>query len=243
MAKIVMVDDFMAEMDNFSSRKDVAKFIKKYRKMMHLEMIMVNYAEELINKKKHDTAMLIYLELVDNKYIEYISDEVTVWFRLGEYYINNGDIERGKGYLIQICNNYDNYEESFEFRALTKSWNKIKPYVEGEIKPSLVTNNNDDEIEPMTDAELLELFIEEMASGGIHAYLTNFGHRLDDTIGAAKRQEKALTIELLELIKDKYFDGKMPKTLDEIENRIYKNDWWFEQEYDEYYYRIELEYI
>lgn len=242
MAKIIMVDDLMQQMDSFSSQKDVAKFIKKYRKDMHLEMIMVNYAEELIKNKKYDTAILIFLEMIQNKYIKYISDEVTVWFRLGEYYINNGEIEKAKEFLIRICNNYENYEESFEFRGLTSAWEKVKHYVENDVKPSISINNDLQDDEPMTDTELLDLFIGEMASGGIHAYLTNYGNRLEETLAAAKRNNKPLTVELLELIKTKYFNGEMPNKIEAIENKIFDNDWWFEEEYDEYYYKIELEY-
>ena len=96
MAKTVMVDDLMQQMDEFSSQKDVAKFIKKYKSLDYLGIIMINYAEELIAKNKYDTACLIYLEIDENKNLKYISDEVTLWFRLGEYYINKGETEREK---------------------------------------------------------------------------------------------------------------------------------------------------
>ena len=114
MAKIVVVDDLMKEMSNFKSQKDVAKFIKKYRSLDYLTMIMINYAEELISKNKYDIAILIYLEIDGNKRLKCISDEVTLWFRLGEYYINKGEIEKGKAYLIELCDEIENYEESFE---------------------------------------------------------------------------------------------------------------------------------
>ena len=35
--------------------------------------------------------------------------------------------------------------------------------------------------------------------------------------------------------------GKMPEKIETIENIIFKNDWWFEEEYDKYYYEIEKE--
>ena len=241
MAKTVMVDDLMQQMDEFSSQKDVAKFIKKYKSLDYLGIIMINYAEELIAKNKYDTACLIYLEIDENKNLKYISDEVTLWFRLGEYYINKGETEKGKAYLIKLCNAVSNYEESLGFRELTDAWQKLKPYVVDEIKPSLITLCDTDEDEEMTEDELLELFLSEMASGGLHAYLTSYGHRLEETLAAAKNKEKPLTAELLELVKTKYFKGKMPKKLETIENRIFKNDWWFEEEYDKYYYEIEKE--
>ncbi|MBR5246729.1 MAG: hypothetical protein IKV25_05095 [Clostridia bacterium] len=241
MAKIIMIEDLLAQMDGFVTQKDVAKFIKKYKSADYLGMIMINYAEELITKNKYDIACLIYLEIDENKYLKYISDEVTLWFRLGEYYINKGEIEKGKEYLINLCNEVENYEEALGFRGLSANWQKLKPYVVDEIKPSLTLNTDADEDEPMTEDELLELFLEEMASDGLHAYLTSYGHRLEETLAAAKNKEKPLTAELLELIKTKYFKGKMPKKLETIENRIFKNDWWFEEEYDKYYYEIEKE--
>ena len=47
MSKVVMLDDLMEQMRNFKSQKDVAKFIKKYRSVDYLPMIMMNYADEL----------------------------------------------------------------------------------------------------------------------------------------------------------------------------------------------------
>lgn len=242
MSKIIDVDNLIEQMNDFKSQKDVAKFIKKYKSVEYLPMIMMNYADELRIQNKYDTAILIYLEMIENKHLKFIYDEVTLWFRLGEYYINNGDVEKGKSYLINLCDEVENYEESLEFRELTADWQKLKPYVVDDIKPSVITTETTSEDEPMTDDELLELFIEEMASGGIHSYLTYYGHRLDETLAAAKRSEKPVTCKLLELIKTKYFKGEMPKNPDKIEDVILKNDWWFEEEYDQYYYEIEKEF-
>lgn len=236
-----MIDDLMEQMSNFKNQNDVAKFIKKYSTVDYLPMIMMNYADELITKNRYDTAILMYLEMAENKHLEYIYDDVTLWFRLGEYYINNGEIEKGKSYLIKLCDEISNYDESLEFRGLTADWQKLKPYVVDKIKPSIVTTEDSEDDESLTDDELLELFLEEMASGGIHAYLTGYGHRLEETLMAAKHREKPVTVEFLELIKTKYFKGKMPKKIETIENIIYKNDWWFEEEYDQYYCEIEKE--
>lgn len=211
MAKVIMVDDLMEQMDNFKSQKDVAKFIKKYKSVEYLPMIMMNYADELRNKSKCDIANLIYLEMVENKHLKYIYDEI------------------------------DNYEEAIEFRELTAEWQKLKAYVIDEIKPSLVTMNDTDEDEFVPDDELLELLLSEMGSGGIHAYLTSYGHLIERTLEMARSKEKPITVELLELIKTKYFKGEMPEKLSAIENIIDKNDWWFEEEFDQYYYKIEKE--
>lgn len=240
MSEIIIIDDLIEEMNNFKNQKDVAVFIKKYKSIDYLSMILMNHTDELRRNGKHNTANLIYLELESNKDLKYIYDDVTLLFRLGEYYINNGEIEKGKSYLIKLCDRVSNYEESFEFRELTEDWQRLKPYVVNEIEPSIVLTDDTDD-EPMTEDKLLELFLEEMASGGIHAYLTNYGNKLEDTLAAAKRRKASATIELLELIKAKYFKGQIPKKIEEIESLILKNDWRFEEEYDKYYYRIEKE--
>lgn len=241
MCEIVMIDDLMEQMSKFKTQKDVARFITKYKTLEYLPMLLMEYAEESRANGEYDKAYMIYFEIDANKHLKYIYDDITLWFRLGDYYINNGEIEKGKSYLIKLCNEVSNYEESLGFRELSTDWQKLKPYVIDEIKPSLVTLDDTVDDDPMTDDELLELFLEEMASGGLHSYLTSYGHRLEETLAAAKHREKPVTVELLELIKTKYFKGKMPKKIETIENRIFKNDWWFEEEYEQYYYKIEKE--
>ena len=76
MSKVVMYDDLIEQMNNFKSQKDVAKFIKKYRALDSLPMVMMNYADELKAKSKYDTAILIYLEMAENKHLKYIYDDV-----------------------------------------------------------------------------------------------------------------------------------------------------------------------
>ena len=66
-----------------------------------------------------------------------------------------------------------------------------------------IRETNEDEFIP--DDELLELFLSEMGSGGIHTYLTSYGHLLERTLEMARSKEKPITVELLELIKTKYF--------------------------------------
>ena len=119
--------------------------------------------------------------------------------------------------MISLCDEVDNYEEAIEFRELTAEWQKLKPYVVDEIKPSLVTMNDTAEDEFVPDDELLELFLSEMGSGGIHSYLTSYGHLLERTLEMARLKEKSITVELLELIKTKYFKGEMPQKLATIE--------------------------
>lgn len=231
-------------MNTFKNQNDVTEFIKKYKKIFNLPMLMMWHADELIQQDKYDMAILMYLEIDKNKNLKYIYDDVTLWFRLGEYYINKGEIEKGKSYLIQIGDEIDNYEESFEFRELTAEWEKLKPYVIDEMKPSIVMHGDrEDDDEPMTDGELLKIFLEEMASGGLHSYLCSYGDRLEETLVAAKNNGMTKTLELLGLVKTKYFNGNIPTDINTIEDILMGNDWWFEEEDEQYYENIEKELV
>ena len=71
MSKNIMVDDLIEQMNNFKSQKDVAKFIEKYKSVEYLPMIMMYYADELRNKSKNNIAILMYLEMAENKHLKY----------------------------------------------------------------------------------------------------------------------------------------------------------------------------
>lgn len=244
MYKMFLSDKLIEEMRAFKSQKDVEKFIKKNRSIEHLPMALMDYAAELWSNNNYESAMMIYMEMDGNKHLPYVYDDVTLGLRLGKYYIENGEIEKGKTYLLNICNEYSNYEESFSFRELTDEWLKVKPYVADQIPASLITMGDEAEAidnASMTDDELLELLLEEIGSGGVHSYLTSYGHRLEETLAAAEHNGKTITVEFLKMIKTKYFGGKMPEKLEKINEIIFENDWWFEEEFDQYYSHIEDE--
>lgn len=65
-------------------------------------------------------------------------DDVTYYLRNAQYYIEMGDLELGKSYLVKLCcETVDNYEESIGFRELTHVWDKYRHLVEGKVPASI----------------------------------------------------------------------------------------------------------
>lgn len=56
---------------------------------------------------------------------------------LAQEYIERGEVELGKAYLVAMCRANDNYEESIAFNELTEVWEKYKHLVDGLVSPSV----------------------------------------------------------------------------------------------------------
>lgn len=71
----------------------------------------VNYGDGLIAKGQKEAGIL-YLQIATEVFGEY-ADEITCFLRFAEYYIENGEMEKGVSYLIKVCcETTTNYEES-----------------------------------------------------------------------------------------------------------------------------------
>lgn len=147
-----VADKFLKEIeeiqDKYKNDKDAEKLANrlshcasKYKKYFGTGDYLINLAEEVYYPKGDYSAGLSIIKVV-HKHFKYIADEVTVYLRMAEYYIESGDIEKGVEYLIKLCTEtVDNYEESIEFRGLTSVWEKYNHFVKGMVPPSKVFNS------------------------------------------------------------------------------------------------------
>ncbi len=147
-----VADKFLAEIEEIQEKyredKNVEKFANrlsssalKYRKYFGTGDYLINLAEEEYYSKGNYLAGLSIIKVV-HKHFKYIADEVTIYLRMAEYYIENGETEKGIEYLIKLCTEtVDNYEESIGFRELTAVWEKYKHLVEGKVPPSVICNS------------------------------------------------------------------------------------------------------
>lgn len=46
--KIIRTEDIIKVLDNIKTEKDADKFFKKYRKLQYIDIMAMNYAEELV---------------------------------------------------------------------------------------------------------------------------------------------------------------------------------------------------
>ena len=175
---LYVADKFIAEIDKIQEKyradKDAEKLANrllgsalKYRKYFGMGDYLINLAEEEYYAKGDYLAGLTIIKTV-YKHFKNIADDVTVYLRMAEYYIENGETEKGTEYLIKLCTEtVSNYEESIGFRELTTVWEKYKHLVEGKVPPSVVCNSGNP-IPPekctMQIADILNLPDDELLS-------------------------------------------------------------------------------
>ncbi len=173
-----VADKFLKEVEEIQAKykedKDAEKLANrlsncasKYKKYFGTGDYLINLAEEEYYPKGDCSAGLSIIKVV-YKHFKHVADEITVYLRMAEYYIESGDIEKGMEYLIKLCTEtVDNYEESIEFRGLTSVWKKYNHFVKGMVPPSKVFNSGNP-IPPekciMQIADILNLSDDELLS-------------------------------------------------------------------------------
>lgn len=173
-----VADKFLEEVKEIQAKykedKDAEKLANrllscasKYKKYFGTGDCLINLAEEEYYAKGDYLAGISIIKVV-HKHFKYIADELTVYLRMAEYYIESGETEKGIEYLIKLCTEtVDNYEESIGFRELTAVWEKYKHLVDGKVPPSKVFNSGNP-IPPekctMQIADILKLTDDELLS-------------------------------------------------------------------------------
>lgn len=147
-----VADKFLKEIEKIQEQYKTDKNLKKfknsltvialkYKNYFGLGDCLINLAEEEYYQKGDYLAGLTIIKVV-HKHFKNIADEVTIYLRMAEYYIESGETEKGIEYLIKLCTEtVSNYEESIGFRELTSVWEKYKHLVEGKVPPSVVCNS------------------------------------------------------------------------------------------------------
>lgn len=173
-----VADKFLKEIEKIQEQYKTDKNLKKfknsltvialkYKNYFGLGDCLINLAEEEYYQKGDHLAGLTIIKVV-HKHFKNIADEVTIYLRMAEYYIENDETDKGIEYLIKLCTEtVSNYEESIGFRELTSIWEKYKHLVEGKVPPSVVCNSGNP-IPPekctMQIADILNLSNNELLS-------------------------------------------------------------------------------
>lgn len=234
--KLINIEKTINDLDNVNNEKELSKFFKKYRKVQFIDVMLVNYADNLIKGNDYQKGIMIIKGIYESKYFDFISDDITVYILLAKHYIENGDIEKGKRFLIKIANETtDNYEESLDFRGYLDIFNKYRHLVKDKIKKSVSTDTE----EELSDDDLLELLLEEVHSGGYNAYLSYYSKYFDRTLNLAKNRKMELLVQQLERIQSKFPNNVVP---DNAVNIIESNSLNFDSEDELFYNKICFEF-
>lgn len=137
----------------------------KYKNCFGMGDYLIILAEEEYFAKGDYLAGITIIKNV-HKHYKSIADDVTIYLRMAEYYIETGETEKGIEYLIKFCTEtVSNYEEAIEYRELTAVWEKYKHLVAGKVPESKVIEG-DNPIPPekctMQIGDILNLADDEM---------------------------------------------------------------------------------
>ncbi len=231
-----MLEDLHSKLEQCNTRTEIDKFIKKHRKVQMIGDFLINEAEDKIKSGEYDIGITILLAVNESPYLKDVYDNVTLYLRLAEYYLENDDEDKGERYLIRLCNEtVDNYEGALEFRKLLPIWEKYKHLVLDCVKPSVVLEN---ERKAVPNPEyLLNELLEEVGSGGFESYLSYHSEYFSETIKAAEILNKPQTAALLKHIAERFPNGEVPNNPEKAEAIIMDNSLDFESE-DEYFYEV-----
>lgn len=189
--ELYVADKFIAEIEEIQEKyrtdKDIKKFANrllgsalKYRKYFGTGDYLINLAEEEYYPKGDYLAGITIIKTV-HKHFKNIADDLTIYLRMAEYYIEEGRTEKGTEYLIKLCTEtVTNYEEAIAHRNFTAVWEKYKHLVAGKVPESKVLESDNPlppekctvqigEILSLTDDEMLtELsnHLHEMSANG-----------------------------------------------------------------------------
>lgn len=183
---------------------------------------------------------MIIKSIYNSKYLDCLTDEVTVYIILAQYYIENDEAEKGKEFLIKIANEtVENYEEALEFRGWLKVWNKYKNIVENEIPKSIKFNDN---TKIPSDDDLLKLLSEEVHSGGYSSYLLYNSKHFESTLAVAEKRKMTALTEQLKRIKAQFPKGEIPLNSIDVDDIIENNNLNFDDEDELFYTAIYAEF-
>ena len=150
---------------DFNIEQECKSLMKRFKDTMQMPSRLSEIAIQLFINNKNIECAICIMEYLETTGMQYVADEITLYILLAKYYIDNGNIERGKHFLILIATDTsDNYEESLYYRNLLDTWNEYKHYVEGEIPPSenIDMNQNHQGEEDLDPLGEIRLFLMEV---------------------------------------------------------------------------------
>ena len=113
------------------SRNSLQKLASEYRKHYGACMIFMEYGTEIFDcgEKEHGYKILqIGLNTFKDTY-----EDTGLYLRFVQYFMENDEVEKATEYLMKICNNVPNYDESIEWSGMSAVWEKYKYLVEGKV--------------------------------------------------------------------------------------------------------------
>lgn len=130
--------NFEQSRDLKALKENLEEFSEKYKNYLGIGDVLINRGEEYYASGQIPAGQIFMLTA--DKYFDDVFDTTTLCLRCAEYYVEKGETEKGTEYLISMCEEIENYEESVAIRDLTDVWEKYKHLVEGKVTKSISVN-------------------------------------------------------------------------------------------------------
>lgn len=145
-------------------RNNLTEFAPQYANYHALGDLVMDVGKKCINKGDYEAGITIYKTVLNM--FPYTVNTTDLYLHMAEYYIENGETEKGIELLIKLCNKVHNYEESIEFNGLTDVWEKYKHLVAEKVPASISVKSSAKALSPgecsMQIDEILTLVDDEI---------------------------------------------------------------------------------
>ena len=125
---------------------DLLILAKEYHNCMGIGDYLLALGEDYISNNDY-LAGITFIKIVD-KYYGFVANTTLLNLRMAEYHIENNEVETGTEYLLKLCSDVSNYEESIEFNELTAVWEKFKYLVKDKVPASVAFNSRATPLKP-----------------------------------------------------------------------------------------------
>ena len=175
---IIKITEIKEQYQNTSSIDQLTKslyaFAKEYSNFLGVGDYILNWGEECIEKGDYQAGIIIIKTVKD--YFSYISNTTLLNIRMAEYHIENNETEIGTQYLINLCTDISNYQESIDFNELTDVWKKYKHLVKDKVPKSVSFNSSANPLKP----EECSMKIDEILSSPKSDIIDNLSTHLNE---------------------------------------------------------------
>ena len=164
------------ELEHVTTAAELDAYLTRHLQEYQLDNLLTERGDALIRQGETVFGMELILAAYEHPTsLGVYWDDTTLFLRLAQYYIEKGETETGKQFLMRICTDTaDNYEQAINYRKLGDVWEKYKPLIQDDL-PEPKQENCSMEIGEILAQSGSQLLLEL----GIHVNeLSDHGNRL-----------------------------------------------------------------
>ena len=117
--------------DEKLARADLQKLASEYRSHYGACLVFLEYGKEIFDRGEIEYGFKI-LQIGMNTFKE-VPRDTGIYLRFVQYNMEHNQEGKAEEYLLKICNEISNYDESIEWSGMSTIWEKYKYLVDGKV--------------------------------------------------------------------------------------------------------------